>query len=110
MLIVVYRTTDEALDHEFKYLTEHVNAVFKYNRIKHVIMVEENMLDSITILGVSGDTDNLKNFKPDFYNTNNYYADCQLEMTGASNNCVRLDTLRGVLKIIDILKTRAGHD
>lgn len=104
MLIVLYRQNGKEIDQLLKDLCSKLDISYTYQKECNRIILEKGLLHSIEIYGCFDDPTHLYDLRPDFYNTYNERAALILSQCASKVHGIRLEHVRDVLKIIDILK------
>lgn len=107
--IVIYRIRREVLNDVFKELRRRLDIKCKYDKSSCLISMEEGLICPVYIIGKYGDPTRLAGLRPDFYNAENGEINWFLEQAASKLNGVKLDDVRNVLKIVDILKMPEGE-
>lgn len=104
MLIVLYRQNRKEVDQLLKDLCSKLDISYTYQKECNRIILEKGLLHSIEIYGCFDDPTHLYGLRPDFYNTYNERAALILSQCASKVHGIRLEHVRDILKIIDILK------
>lgn len=97
MNIVIYRVNAEELEQILEKICLKLDIPYKYNKYRRLISIEN---------GRTGPCEKLAGLRPDFYNVDDgiEWALWMLEQGACKVNGIKLNNIRSVLKIIDILK------
>lgn len=110
MNIVIYRVRAEELEQVLEKICLKLDIPYKYDKYRRLISIENGILHPIYIDGRTGPCDKLAGLRPDFYNIDDgrdeiiEWAFWILEQAACKVNGIKLNNVRSVLKIIDILK------
>lgn len=107
MNIVIYRVSAEELERVLEKLCLKLDIPYKYDKHRRLISIENGILHPVYIDGRTGPCEKLGGLRPDFYNIDDGrdgMMEWMLEQGACKVDGIKLDNVRSVLKIIDILK------
>lgn len=104
IVIVIHRRNNKELNHAFSDLCQKLDIPYKWDKRRNLISLEHGLLHTVYIQGRTGAYEKLAGLRPDFYNGDDERVDYFLEQGACKANGIKLDSMYGVLKIIDIMK------
>lgn len=102
--VIAHRYSMKELERIFGDLCLKLDIPYKYDKRRRLISIEEGLLHPVYIDGRTGPCERLAGLRPDFYNVDDGGIERFLEQGASKVNGIKLDNVRSVLKIIDILK------
>jgi hypothetical protein len=108
MNIVIHRYSAKELELVLGELCLKLDIPYKYDKYRRLISIEAGLLHPVYIDGRIGPCEKLAGLRPDFYNVDDGEIKWFLEQGASKVNGIKLDNVRSVLKIIDILKIPKG--
>lgn len=108
MNIVIHRVSAKKLEQVLGELCLKLDIPYKYDKYRRLISIEDGLLHPVYIDGRTGPCEKLAGLRPDFYNVDDGRIEWFLEQGACKVNGIKLDNVRSVLKIIDILKIPEG--